>query len=165
MCSYRSTIVLLLSLTCLPAGGIYANPQSDRRAVSELAQYVRKQHRTQESDELFRRGAPPIGSVRLSDAALTFVKTFMRQVKRTMPEGHQIAWIGWARERQSKGPNDTNWKSEGGGWVLGAYARNQVPPDVIDKVDGVEIIFSAEPPSSLVGKTLDIAEQELFVRD
>jgi hypothetical protein len=89
----------------------------------------------------------------------------MRQVGRTMPEGHQIAWIGWANERQSKGPNDTNWKSEGGGWVLGAYARNQVPPDVIDKVDGVEIIFSADPPSSLIGKTLDVADQKLFVRD
>jgi hypothetical protein len=165
MCSYRCTIVLVLTLTCLPVGGIHANPQSDRRAASDLAQYLRKRHRTQESDDAFRNGAPPLGSVRLSNSALAFVKTFMRQVRRTMPEGHQIAWIGWAKERQSKGPNDTNWKSDGAGWVLGAYARNQVPPEVIDKVDGVEIIFGADPPSSLIGKTLDVADQKLFVRD
>ena len=165
MCSYRCTIVLILTLTYLPVGGIHANPQSDRRSTSDLVQYPQKKHRTQESDEAFRNGAPPLGSVRLSNSALAFVKTFMRQVRRTMPEGHQIAWIGWAKDRQSKGPNDTNWKSEGAGWVLGAYARNQVPPDVIDKVDGVEIIFSADPPLSLVGKTLDVDNQKLFVRD
>jgi hypothetical protein len=166
MRSCRCTIVLVLALTCLPVGGLHANPQSDRRMVSDLVKYLRKQHRTQESDEAFRNGAPPLGSVRLSNSALALVKTFMRQVRRTMPEGHQIAWIGWVKERQSKKPNDTNWKSEGDGWVLGSYARNQVPPDVIDKVDGVEIIFSAGPPSSLVGKTLDVSDrEELFVRD
>jgi hypothetical protein len=152
---------LILALTCLPVGGLHANPQSDRRMVSDLVKYLRKQHRTQESDEAFRNRAPPLGSVRLSNSALELV----RQVRRTMPEGHQIAWIGWTKERQYKEPNDTNWKNEGAGWVLGAYARNQVPPDVIDKVDGVEIIFSADPPSSLVGKTLDVSDQNLFVRD
>jgi hypothetical protein len=166
MRSYRRTIVLVLALTCLLVGGLHANPQSDRRTVSDLVKYLRKQHRTQGSDEAFRNRAPPLGSVRLSNSALALVKTFMRQMRRTMPEGHQIAWIGWAKERQFKEPNDANWKSEGAGWVLGSYARNQVPPDVIDKVDGVEIIFSADPPSSLVGKTLDVSDrEELFVRD
>jgi hypothetical protein len=165
MCSYRCGIVLVVALTFLPVGGTHANPQSDRRAVSDLVKYLRKQHRTRESDDAFRNRAPPLGSVRLSNAALSFVKAFMRQVRRTMPEGHQIAWIGWVEERQSKGPNDANWKSEGAGWVLGSYASNQVPPDVIDKVHGVEIIFSATPRSSLIGKTFDVADQKLFVRD
>jgi hypothetical protein len=82
-----------------------------------------------------------------------------------MPHGDQIAWIGWASEQRSKGPSDATWKSEGAGWVLGAYLRTQVPPDVIDKVRGTEIVFSAEQPSSLIGKTIDVTNRTFFVRD
>jgi hypothetical protein len=55
---------------------------------------------------------------------------------------------------------------QGDGWILGAYSRTQVPPDVIDKVQGIEIVFSAEgDPSSLKGKSIDVANRKLFVRD
>jgi hypothetical protein len=127
---------------------------------------VPQQPRTQESDEVFRKKAPPLGSVRLSDSALAFVRTFMQQVRRAGLQSDQIAWIGWVREQRSKGPSDANWINQGAGWVLGAYSRTQIPPDVIDKVRGVEIVFSTEDdPSSLMGKTIDVANRKFFIRD
>jgi len=87
-------------------------------------------------------------------------------VRRAAPEGDQIAWIGWVKDQAVKGPNDTNWTSHGPGWVLGTYSRAQVPPDVIDTVRGVEIVFTTnDDPSSLTGKTIDVANHKFFVRD
>lgn len=125
-----------------------------------------QQPRTPESDEVFRKSAPPPGSVRLSNRAFAVLNSFMHKVHRAMPEGDQIAWIGWAKDQAVKGPNDANWTSRGSGWVLGSYSRAQVPPDVIDKIRGVEIVFTTDgDPSSLTGKTIDVANRKFFVRD
>ena len=35
-------------------------------------------------------------------------------------------------------------------------------PDVIDKVRGIEIVFSADDPSSLMGKTIGVANRKFF---
>jgi hypothetical protein len=156
MCSYRSRIVLILAMLCMSVAFAHGGHQIDA---------IAQQPRTPESDIAFRKNAPPLGSVRLTNSALAIVRSFMRQVRRTMPHGDQIAWIGWASEQQSKRPSDEIWKSEGAGWVLGAYSRTQVPPDVIDKVRGIEIVFSAEEPSSLIGKTIDVSNRRIFVRD
>jgi hypothetical protein len=126
---------------------------------------IPKQPRTEQSDAGFRKSAPPLGSVRLSDSALTLIKSFMRQVRRVEPEGDQIASIGWAREQRSKRPGDADWIDRGSGWVLGSYPRTQVPPDVIDRVRDVEIIFGAEDPSSLSGKIVDAKGRKLVVHD
>jgi len=128
-------------------------------------QAIPEQPRTEESDENFRKNAPPRGSVRLSDSALALIKSFMRQLRREEPKGDYVASIGWAIEQKSKGPGDTDWISHGPGWGLGAYARIQVPPDVIDKVRDVEIVFSSEEASSLKGKIVDVKGQKLFVHD
>ena len=156
MCSYRSRIVLILAMLCMSVAFAHGGHQIDA---------IAQQPRTPESDKAFRKNAPPLGSVRLTNSALAIVRSFMRQVRRTMPHGDQIAWIGWASEQQSKRPSDEIWKSEGAGWVLGAYSRTQVPPDVIDRVRGMEIVFSAEEPSSLIGKTIDVSNRRFFVRD
>ena len=126
---------------------------------------VPEQPRTEEGDASFRKGAPPLGSVRLSDSALLLIKSFMRQVRRDMPKSDHVASIGWTTEQKSKGPGDADWIDRGSGWVLGAYLRTQVPPDVIDKVRDIEIVFSAEDPSSLAGKIVDAKNQKLFVHD
>jgi hypothetical protein len=123
------------------------------------------QPRTEESDAAYRKRAPPLGSVRLSDSALLLVESFMRQARRAMPKDDQVASIGWVRAQRSKGPNDADWIDQGPGWVLGAYSRTQVPPDVIDKVRGVEIVFTPEDPSSLAGKIVDAKNRNLFVHD
>ena len=157
MCSHRSRIVLFLAMLCIPI-----TSGTDR---SHQIDAVAQQPRTPESDNAFRKNAPPLGSVRLSHSALAMVKSFMRQVRRTMPHSDQVAWIGWASEQQSKGPRDETWKSEGAGWVLGAYSRTQVPPDVIDNIHGIQIVSSAEEPSSLIGKTIDVTNGKFFVRE
>lgn len=132
---------------------------------SKLNDAIPQHTRTEESDAGFRKGAPPLGSVRLSEAALALVKSFMRQVRHEMPRDDQIASITWAGAQKSKRPGDTDWIDRGAGWVLGAYSRTQVPPEVIDKIQDVEIIFSAEDPSLLVGKVVDARNTKLFVRD
>ena len=125
---------------------------------------VPDQPRTPESDAAFRKGAPPHGSVKLSDAALALVQSFMQEVSR-IQGGEQVAAIGWAREQKSKRPGDKEWSLSGAGWTLGAFRKTEVPPDVIDTVRGIKIIFTAEDPASLAGKTFDAAKQGLFVRD
>lgn len=125
-----------------------------------------QQPRTPESDEAFRKSAPRPGSVRLSNRAFAVLRPFMREVRRAMPEDDQIAWIGWVRDQAVKGPNDTNWTSRGSGWVLGSYSRAQLPPDVIEKVRGVEIVFTTDGnPALLTGKTIDVAHRKFLVRD
>jgi hypothetical protein len=66
-----------------------------------------QQSRTPESDANFRKQAPPHESVKLSDAALALVKSFMRQLRHDMSQDDQIASIGWARDQRAKGPGDT----------------------------------------------------------
>lgn len=132
---------------------------------AKLFDAIPQRPRTEESDASFRKSAPPLGSVRLSDSALAFIKSFMRQVRREMPEADQIASIGWAREQKRKGLGDADWIDLGAGWVLGAYLRTEVPPEVIDNVRGIEIIFSAEDLPSLTGKILDVKNRKLFVHD
>jgi hypothetical protein len=126
---------------------------------------IPQQPRTEESDAGFRQSAPPLGSVRLSDSALALVKSFMREVRRQVPENDQIASIGWASDQRAKGPKDADWADLGSGWVLGTYRRTEVPPDVIDRVRDIEIIFSAKDPSSLTGKIVDTKGRKLVVHD
>jgi hypothetical protein len=125
---------------------------------------VPKQPRTEESDANFRKAAPPLGSVKLSDSTLALVRSFMQQLRRNMHQNDQIPSIVWARDQQAKGPGDAAWIDKGAGWVLGSYSRKQLPPDVIDKVRGIEIVFCAEDPSSLMGKTIDVANRKFFIR-
>jgi hypothetical protein len=120
--------------------------------------------RTATGDTAFRKGAPPPGSVSLSDAALALVQSFMRDVRRMSGSEH-IATISWAREQKSKRPSDREWSNSGAGWTLGAYRKTELPPDVIDTVRGIEIVFTAEDPATLTGKTIDATKHKLFVRD
>jgi hypothetical protein len=131
---------------------------------AKMLEAVPDQPRTAEHDAALRKGAPPRGSVRLSDAALALVQSFMRDVRR-IRGGEHIATISWAREQKSKRPGDREWSNSGAGWVLGAFRKTEVPPDVIDTVRGIEIVFTAEDPATLTDKTIDATKRKLFVRD
>jgi hypothetical protein len=126
---------------------------------------IPQQSRNEKSDAVFRKLAPPLGSIRLSNSALAMVKSFMQNVRCVTPNDDQIPAIGWVREQRKKGPGDTAWSMQGPGWALGAYSRKQIPPDVIDNVSGIDIMFSAEDPSSIAGKTFDVRKHKLFLRD
>jgi hypothetical protein len=123
------------------------------------------QPRTADTDASYRKMAPPLGSIRLSASALQQVKMFMRQVRRASPQDDLIASILWATKRKYKGPNDVDWINIEDGLQLGTYRRTDVPSDVIDKVDGVEIVFSAPDPSMLAGKTIDLQKGQFVLRN
>lgn len=162
-------LVTVLAVVCSDGAARADSTASCATATGHRAKVVDTslpQTRTHESDEAFRKNAPPLGSVRLSNRAFTLLRSFMREVRRAMPEGDQIAWIGWVKDQAFKRPNDTNWTSIGSGWVLGSYSRAQLPPDVIDKIRGVEIVFSTDVDApSLTGKTIDVTRRKFFVRD
>jgi hypothetical protein len=122
------------------------------------------QPRTAERDASFRKLSPPLGSVKLSDAALALIQAFMQELRR-VPGGEWVVTIGWARDQKFKRPADREWTNEGAGWFLGSYRKVELPPDVIDTVRGVEIVFTADDPSALAGKTIDATEKKLFIRD
>jgi hypothetical protein len=126
---------------------------------------VPSQPRTADTDASYRKAAPPLRSVRLSASALQQVKMFMRQVRHDSPKDDWIASILWATKRKYKGPNDVDWINVDDGLELGAYRRTDVPSEVIDKVDGVEIVFSAPEPSMFAGKTIDLQKGQLVLRN
>jgi hypothetical protein len=124
-----------------------------------------EQSRTPDSDANFRKGAPPRRAVKLSKAALAIIRSFMRHLRRSVPPSDHVATLIWAKDQLSKGPGDDSWIDRGPGLVLGAYVRTQLPPDVIDHVDGIEIVFCAEDPSVLTGKTIDVRDRKFFILD
>lgn len=126
---------------------------------------VPSQPRTAESDASFRKAAPPLGSVKLSAAALAEVKAFIRQVRREAPGDEWVGSIQWVTDQKSKGPNDADWVHGGAGLAFGAYRRTEVPPDVIDRAGGVDIVFGAPDPSIFVGKTVDLQKGRFVIRD
>jgi hypothetical protein len=132
---------------------------------AKLPDAIPEQPRTEETDANYRKVAPPHGSVRLSDSARALIKSFMQQVHREQPKADYVASIGWAREQKSKGPGDTDWIERGSGWILGTYSRTQVPPDVIDRVRDIEVVFTPEDSSLLAGKIIDFKDKKLFVHD
>jgi len=135
------------------------------RLFAKLFDVIPEQPRTDEGDANYRKVAPPHGSVRLSDSARALIKSFMQQLRREQPNADYVASIGWAGEQKSKRPGDVDWIDQGSGWVFGAYLRTQIPPDVIDKVREIEIVFTPEDSSSLAGKIIDAKNHKLFVHD
>jgi hypothetical protein len=123
------------------------------------------QPRTTESDASFRKSAAPRGSVKLTAPALAKIRSFLRQARIAEPNKDWIASLGWAIDQRSKGPEDRNWTTTPAGLVLGTFSRSQVPPDVIDKVDGIEVIFTADSPERLTGKTIDFQTGKFVIRD
>jgi hypothetical protein len=118
--------------------------------------------RTAESDASFRKYAVPKGSVRLTGRAISKIKYYMKQF-RSHNQRNSVASIMWTIDSMSKGPEDEDWTSTGAGLGLGFYFRSQVPPDILEKVDGIEIFFHADTPSRLSGKTIDFRKSEFVI--
>lgn len=150
-----------LPLASAGTGRVDAYPDPWRKQLRSAPE----PRRTSASEANFRKSAPPSGSVRLSDAALTEVKAFLHQVRHEVPGGKWIASISWAEDRRSKRPNDDAWIDDGAGLVICLFRRRQVPPDVIDRVDGIDIVFSAPDPSIFVGKAIDLQNGKFVIRD
>lgn len=152
---------VIAELSFAEAVAFAAYPDLFKQAFSNIP----VQPRTTETDAGFHKMAPPRGTVRLSDAAYHRIRSFMRQIRRDWPRDDEVAAISWSKDMKRKGPDDSGWIDEGAGWTLGAWHRSEVPPDVIDHVRGLDIVFSAEDPSALQGKTFDIEGNQLVLRD
>jgi hypothetical protein len=138
-----------------------AYPDLFRKSIRNIP----RQPRTAERDATFRKMSPPRGSVRLTDAAYRQIRSFMRQLRRDWLVADHVAAISWSKNIKRKGPDDSGWIDEGPGWIFGASPRSEVPPDAIDRVRGLDIVFSSEDPSALKGKTFDIEGKKLVLRD
>ncbi|HWF94709.1 MAG TPA: hypothetical protein VG291_07110 [Xanthobacteraceae bacterium] len=121
--------------------------------------------RTPETDDRFRKSVPPPGTARLSESATAYVRKFLAASHREFGQDDAVASIFWVEEEQSKGPNDADWHRSGPGLSLGAYSRRQVPADVIQTIDGLEVILSAPDPSIFVGKVIDFQDGKIQLRD
>jgi hypothetical protein len=66
---------------------------------------------------------------------------------------------------RSKGPNDAEWKISGPGLGAGTFSCTQVPPDVIDTLDGIPIVFSGKDASQFAGKMIDRENGSLVLKD
>lgn len=108
-----------------------------------------------------KRGLRP-GSVKLTSSALSQIRAFMQEVRRRKPEENWIASIEWATGRKKKRPHDAEWSDLPDSLMLGCYRRSELSPDLIDKIDDMEIVFSASDPSILVGKTIDCRDGQFF---
>ena len=133
----------------------------DLWAAEIKAAAARMSPRTAESDEGFRKAAPPAGIVKLTAPALAAVRKFVALVRKSR-DLDAIAWIGWIEETGTKGPNDKEWRTSGPSLQLGSYSRWQVPPDVIETIDGEAVVLSAPDPSTFVGKTIDYRDGQFI---
>jgi hypothetical protein len=82
----------------------------------------------------------PPGTIRLSPAVVHFAREFITSVNGEKGN-YWVAAIGWATSVTVKESPDAQPREIGPGLSLGAYRRHEVPPDVIDKVDGLEFVL------------------------
>ncbi len=118
-----------------------------------------------DADDHFRKTAPPPGTTRLSESAMSYIRKFLAAGRAATGKDDAVASISWAEEEQWKGPEDTDWHKVGPGLSLGAFAQRQVPPDVIQTIDGLRIIMSAPDPSIFVGKVIDYQGGKFQLRE
>jgi hypothetical protein len=116
-------------------------------------------------DDSFRKTAPPPGTTRLSDSAMSYIRKFLAASRATSGQDDAVASISWTEEERWKGPNDADWHKVGPGLSLGAFAQRQVPPGVIQTIDGLRIILSAPDPSIFVGKVIDYQDGKFQLRE
>jgi hypothetical protein len=117
------------------------------------------------ADDSFRKTAPPPGTTRLSESAMSYVRKFLAAARVASGQDDAVASISWDEEQRWKGPNDADWHKVGDGLSLGAFAQRQVPPDVIQTIDGLRIILSAPDPSIFVGKVIDYQDGKFQLRE
>jgi hypothetical protein len=123
------------------------------------------QPRTPKTDAAFRASAPPRGSVQLTPAASAYLRDMLRSIRRQLDDECVVVAITWTLGMRSKGPNDAEWTTSGPGLSAGAFSCTQVPPDVIDTLDGIPIVFSGKDASQFAGKMIDRENGSLVLKE
>lgn len=102
--------------------------------------------------------APP-GTVTVSPSALKLARQFDEHIRDGRRNEAWLTTFSWADARQVQQADTENWEDMGPGLDLGAFERDQVPPEVIHSVDGMEFAI-------MIGASVyEAAEQRLIDRD
>ena len=97
------------------------HPRRWRLKLKESLTRASVRPRTARSDRAFRRAAPPLGSVKLTPAASSYVREMLDSIRRQAGNRCMLATIDWLQRMRSKGPNDTEWKVTGPGLGAGYF--------------------------------------------
>jgi hypothetical protein len=135
-----------------------------RLALKEGEALAAAQKRTPEGDAAFRKASPAPGSVRLSASAVAYIRDMLSSLRRE-GAGCQVAAVEWTLETRSKGPDDVDWKVAGPGLTAGAYGCGQIPPEVIQAIDGIRIVFIGDAASRFAGKVIDVENEHLVLKE
>lgn len=147
------------------AAPIYAAyPDLWRLAMQHSAAALPAPQRTAKSDAEFRKAKAAAGPLRLTPAALAYLGAFANELRKD-ETGCQMLTISWMIDEKTKGPEDKDWKSLGPGVTAGAYECQFVPPDVVQIIDGVKVAVSGEDAERFAGKTIDLENHKLVLRD
>lgn len=92
------------------------------------------------NDNPYEYFTPP-GVVGVSEAALTMSREFDEHVKRTISADGWVVGFEWFTRQRVRLRPDAPWEDLGPGLGLGAYARSDVPPGAIHRVDGVAFVI------------------------
>src|SRR5215216_1066930 len=119
-----------------------------------------KSDRAKLSDDFF---TPP-GAVSVSPAALKMVREFGARVGRAPSDGSCVTGFEWCFARSVRSRPDAPWEDVGPGLGLGAYTRSDLPPQVIQRIEGVELVIKI-PQDIYEGSTerlIDVDPTALF---
>ena len=135
------------------------------RIALKEAEALSAQTRTAKSDAAFRKAAPVPGSVKLSPAALSEIRVLVETDRRESGDTCEVIEIWWVRESRSKGPEDSEWKTAGPGLTIGASPCTQIPPDVVQTIDGIRIVFAGDKAGRFTGKVVDRENGHFVLRE
>jgi len=115
--------------------------------------------RTHMSDANFRKYAARPGTATLTPAALAYAKEFDKS-SRASNRACQVISFSFDLGGQEIGPNDSAPKSLPAGIGIGGYFCRELPPDVVQVVDGLRLLFMNDPTHSFEGKIIDYRDEK-----
>ncbi|MBV8472615.1 MAG: hypothetical protein JO107_10110 [Hyphomicrobiales bacterium] len=98
------------------------------------------------------------GAITLSPKALAVAKQFVVDLGKYDPKARWIAAFQWRTARTMRWSADSETFDEGPGIDLSGFRYDQVPPDAVEIIDGVPVIFILPPEVVAAAKTKTIVE-------
>jgi hypothetical protein len=162
-CDLFTDVVAEIGFADAPLYSSY--PKLWERAVREGFRRGASQPRTPKTDAAFRVSGPPRGSVQLTPAASAYLRDMLSSIRRQVDDECVVIAITWTLGMRWKGPNDAKWEVSGPGLEAGTFSCAQVPPDVIDTIDGLPIVFSGNNAIQFAGKMIDRENGKLVLKE
>ena len=100
----------------------------------------------------------PKGTITLSPKALAVARQFVGNLREYDPKARWIAGFQWGTARSMRWTADSETIDEGPGIDLAGYRDSEVPPDKVEIVAGVPVIFLIPPDVVAAAKTKTMVE-------